>query len=312
MWNTLTEDNWLLAINELNLPLFYQPNYLNSIAIVYQLKVNYLSFETKYQTIALIAFLSQTNKNVVLPEGFSYSPFYIKNDINEKTYVDILHSFIAILKKDFRSVKLKLSISITDIRPFIWEGFNVEVKYTHIKANDLAPDANIIKNLGKQIIEEYKFKVEELSDENLSINLEFLKTLNFSEKKLKQHQKLIKLWNNSGYIKVFSIYKDSTLVCSNLVFLDFKSSNAYTILLNQVDAVHKYAHTYLYDNMIKWGKKNQINTIDFCGANFKSISEFKSRFNTELKMYFMVNYYPFQANSKLGKIYSRFKQVLIG
>lgn len=310
MWTRITEENWLLAIEKLDLPLFYQPNYLNAISNSFKLELNYFSFTSKHQVISLFSFFTDSKNALVIPEAFSYSPFYINKSFSEKLYIDVLSSLIDILKKEFKSIKIKLPTDILDIRPFIWENFKIDIKYTHEKIGGLSPDASIIKNLTKDVISEYDFKVEDLTEHSLSLNLEFLSTLDFSTKKISRHRYLIQAWAKHDYLKAFNLYRDNVLICSNLVLLDFNSSKAYTILLNKVDAAHKFAHTYLYDQIIKWCVINQINNIDFCGANFKTISEFKSRFSTELKSYYVVNYSPISSFLKkiedsLSKIFRK-------
>jgi hypothetical protein len=308
MWNRITKEDWIVTTKKLDLSLFYNSEYLDCIADVFKLKIHYFICTTKEGILALGAFFCDSNRNIVLPEGFSYSSFYLKNDLTEKSYGDLQISLIKILKSEFKNIKLKFETTITDVRPFIWEGFNLEVKYTHIKTNDLPPEASVINNLSKQVVKEYRFEVEELNNSNLLLNLEFLKKLSFSAKKIKELQKLLQLWAECNYLKAYSIYKKNILVCSNLVLIDFNSSKVYTILLNKPDKQYKFAHSYLYHSMIEWGKENGINTIDFCGANYKSISEFKSRFNTELTMYFVVSYSPLRA--KLKSAYSSIIYIL--
>ena len=292
MWNRITEDNWIKIIEGLDLPIFFKHDYLKSISNSFSLQLNYFSFFKNSQVVSLFAFFSDSNRDIIIPEGFSYSPFYFQADLSEKLYVDTVTSLIKILKKDFKNIKLKLPTDITDVRPFIWENFSAEIKYTHIKKNGLLPEISVLKSLGKDFNNDYQFKVEELNKSSLMLNLEFLKTLDISQKKISHHEELLKNWFNCGYLKAFNLYRNNFLICSNLVLIDYYNSKAFTILLNKVDKQFKYAHANLYSNIILWCKENSINTIDFCGANFQTISEFKSRFNTDLKMYFVVNYYP--------------------
>ena len=305
MWNRITEDNWIKIIDGLFLPIYFKHDYLKSISISFSLQLNYFSFFNNNQVVSLLAFFTNSNRDIILPEGFSYSPFYIQTNLSEKLYVDTTTSLINILKKDFKNIKLKLPTDIIDIRPFMWENLSVEIKYTHVKKNGLLPEASVLKSLGKDFNNDYEFKVEKLNKSSLMLNLEFLKTLNFSQKKISQHEELLKNWGNCGYLKAFSLYRNNFLVCSNLVLIDYYNSKAFTILLNKVDKQFKYAHANLYSNIIFWCRDNCINSIDFCGANFQSISEFKSRFNTDLKMYFVVKYHP------INNLLLKFKKMVI-
>jgi hypothetical protein len=304
MWTRITEDNWLKSIKEFNLSIFYQSDYLKSISQSFDLELNYFSFSKNNQVFSLVAFFNNKSRHIIFPEGFSYSSFHIQNNLSEKVYLDIITSLIKILKKDFKNIKFKLETNITDIRPFSWENFSIEVRYTHIKQNNLPPEKRVLKSLRKDYNSDYDFKFEELNHASLKLNLDTLRALSFSKTKINLHQKLLATWAERGYLKAFNLYRSNTLICSSLVLIDYSNFRVYIILINKVEKEFKNAHSFLYQQIISYCKENGWQTVDFCGANFKSISEFKSRFNTELKMYFMVSI----NNTKLNELTLLFKR----
>jgi hypothetical protein len=208
-------------------------------------------------------------------------------------YFDVNNSLIAILKKKFRSINLKLGINIIDIRPFIWSGFKIQTKYTHLKNNLLLAHKSVIKNLSKISDQKYYFEVEQPCESSIKLNIDFLQKLGSSKFHCIKYEMLIKKWAENGYLKAFNIYKNQELLCSNLVLIDEATKRAYTILLNNVDYTEKYAHTFLYQSITDWCFKKGIFEIDFCGANIPGISIFKSYFNTELKIYYKISYHSF-------------------
>jgi hypothetical protein len=298
MWIELDETAWKKEESILDLPLFYDSKYLNSIALVYNLKVNYYCFKTSSKTLALISFFS-TKSKIVTPEGFSYSPYFIIENLSEIVYFDINNSLISLLKKKFRSIYLKLGINITDVRPFIWNGFKIQTKYTHLKNNLLSSHKTVIKNLSKIIDEKYYFEVEQPCESSIRLNMDFLQKLGISKFNCVKYEMLLMKWTENGYLKAFNVYKNQQLLCSNLVLVDENTKRAYTILLNNVDFTEKYAHTFLYQSITDWCFKKGIFEIDFCGANIPGISIFKSYFTTELKIYYKISYNSF-SNSLYG------------
>lgn len=300
MITEVSEVQWKLNLAGRNLGMAFNSDYLKPIADSFNCSIKYILEKSKDELNFAIVVFCRGN-NIVIPENFSYNPFWLNPKLSEKKQIEILTSLIKRLKGNYKKMSIKFNTDIYDVRPFIWENFSLDVRYTHFKTDNFNYDRSVIKNLTKDVINKYVFKVEDLDKQSLSINLESLSTLNFSTKKINRYRELLQAWALSGYLKAFNVYKGADLICSNLVLLDFNNSKAYTILLNKVDPEHKLAHTYLYDQIIKWCKSNHIDDLDFCGANIKGISEFKSRFNTELKMYFIVSFEPFQA--KLRSLY---------
>lgn len=289
MWYIIQSEEWERSVKILSLPLFFDIEYINSITKTTGLKVSFYCFKKKNRILALGAVYSQSNK-IVLPEHFSYTPLWFISDISEINYFEILNSFIKELKVKFKEIELKLPTQFTDVRPFIWEYFKVENKYTYMKKDNLPPHYSVEKNLSKLELGYYTFCVEDVNISSIKINLSFLKELKTSDVLMKKYNKFLIEWAELGILKSFNLYKDDVLLCSNIAFIDEKTGSIYTILLNKVDQSFKYAHTYLYSSIISWAKENDFKTVDFCGANMLSISKFKSSFNMDLVPYFVVKY----------------------
>ena len=291
MWKILDSEEWQIETQKKNLSIFYNIDYLKIISETYNLKITLMGYEQKKKSVSLIAFFSKNN-NIIVPEGFSYCPFNVDKNIAEQTYFDICDSLILNLKSNFKKIYFKLDIDFYDVRPFIWNDFKIEIKYTHIKKDQLPPHHSIIKNLSKINSKEFKFILEEANDQSIELNTDFLKQLGSSPNKIYHYRKIIEGWSNCGYLKAFSLYKGINLVSSNLILMDIPKKKVYTILLNNGKTNEKFGHTLLYFSQLNWCYENGFREIDFCGANILGISVFKSFFNTELKMYFKLSYHP--------------------
>ncbi|RKD19560.1 hypothetical protein BCY91_13240 [Pelobium manganitolerans] len=292
MWKTLSISEWEEITVKKNTTIFYKYDYLETISTTYNLKINLMGYKSKGDYLSFISFFSK-GKDIIIPEGFSYSPFYIEKGIAEQIYFGICDSLIVNLKSDFKKICFKLEVDFFDLRPFIWNNFKIEVRYTHIKNNSLAPHYSINKNLSKIDLYEFEFVAEDTSEKSVDINLNFLKALGSSPSHIHHYKQLINGWSKSGYLKAFNLYKKGELIASNLVLFDYPKKKVYTILLNNAKTNEKFSHTLLYYNQINWCYENGFTEVDLCGANIRGISIFKSFFNTDLKMYFIISYRPF-------------------
>jgi hypothetical protein len=289
MWTAIDEKSWEIEKTNFGLSLFFCPKYLKAVAEVYQLDLNYYCFRKKNKILAMVSFFSK-GKKIIMPENFSYSPIFIIESLSEAIYFEINDSLIELLKKSFKRIFFKFDTSFSDVRPYIWKDFEIKIKYTHLKNNNLSSHKSVVKNISKIINEEYYFEVEQPNPNLIKLNLDFLRKLGISKFHCFNYHNLLEKWTEIGYLKAFNISKNQQILCSNLVLVDLNQRKAFTILLNNVNNGDKYAHTLLYQSIINWCFKEGITEVDFCGANISNISIFKSSFNTELKTYFTVSY----------------------
>lgn len=289
MWHKINCTEWKLETSKLQLPIFYDSDFLNSTANTFNLNIDYFCFNKKGKIIALGAFFIKGTK-IVRPENFSFTALWFSEELSDVAYIEIAEVLIQLLKNNYSKISLKLNSQISDIRPFTWANFKIEIKYTYIKKNDLAPHYSVSKNLSKLEKDHYVFKVQEIDNNSWQINLKFLKKLGFSISLCSSYQLLLFEWDKIGILKALNVYKKKELICSNIVLFDKDNHKLYTILLNSVNIEEKHAHTFLYTSIFNWCKENGISDIDLCGANLKSVSKFKSYFNADLTPYFSISY----------------------
>jgi hypothetical protein len=302
----VSEIEWKKYLNEKVLSVAFNPEYLKPISLSFNCKVNYLISKNKEELEFAMVVFSKGNK-VILPENFTYNPLWQNPKLSERKQIEIQISLIKRLKKKYNKVIIKLNINIYDVRSFKWEGFNVDVRYTYIRFKDVKPNKSIDNRLKNINDNNVNISIQNPSLEDIDMNIEFLKSLNFNKIKCESYRDLMIRWNENGFLRSFRIEIEGKIVGVFIILLDPEIKKAYTLMINGTDREYEYAHALVYQSIINWLDKNDFDEVDFCGANIQGIAYFKSLFNPELKPYFILNYSRFQkslnfAQTLLNKI----------
>ena len=276
-----------------DLGVFFNTAYLEGIEKSFSCIVKfYLDKSNDVLNCAIVLF-SKGNR-VYLPENFTYTPVWFKPDISERKQIEIFSALITQLKNQFYKITLKLNVDIKDVRAFKWDGFNVETRYTYIRDRETKIHKTIETRLKKIPTNEFILNIEKPNLEDILLNVEFLKEIGFRKSLRKKYIELLKLWNDSGFLKSFRICDDKSISLGCfIVLLDENSKKAYTLMINGANRNHEFIHAMVYHEITKWLDQNDYKEVDFCGANYKGIAQFKSFFNPKLMSYHIVNYSPF-------------------
>ncbi len=275
-----------------NLSLFFNPDYLEAVGYAFNVKVTYFIFFEK-ETPLFASAVFEKNKNIVLPEQFTYSPLWMCETLSDYKKVEMQKLFIQSLKKRYRKITFKFNIDIIDIRPFKWQKFQEEIKYTYIKNTSRPPHKKITRDLKSIDHNIFKSEIKITQISCLNIFSPFFKELGYSKNKWHCFKKMFIKWSELGYLQTFNILKDDQVTASFLVLLDNNMQKAYTIVLNPTNSEDKHTHTYLYQYIIDWLHVNGYTEVDFCGANMEGVASFKSFFLPVLKSYYYISYTPF-------------------
>lgn len=296
--------SWNQLIKEKTDDLMFNSDYLEALAESFNFKIKYFILnEQEKNLLASAVFIK--GKNIVIADNYTYQPLWIESALSERKKNDSLIQFINFLKKNFRKIDFRLNPDLFDIRSFKWEGFNIETRYTYLRKKD-TPINKTIRARFLRIKEELpNVIVGEPTISDIQVNIDFLKILKFSKAKIAAYKTFLVKWNNLGYLKAFSVNSDDKIECSFLVLIDKKAKRAYTLMINKANRNREYIHALIYKSIIEWLDENGFEDVDFCGANMKGISKFKSFFNPQLRIYFIVRYHPI-----LNIVYS-IKQILI-
>jgi hypothetical protein len=257
----------------------------------------FIYFENEIPIIGFIIYFNY--KNITSTNLFTvYNGFWIKETLREKKINQVLIESLDFLKSNFKNIKIVLPTFLKDVRAFKWSGFDVEIRYTYIKnLKDLNFKSDVKRNYAKALQEFDLILYEDLLNNSLWINYNLqLSNIGFSIQKINLIFKWLTHLEQSHLVKTFVVKENNDYAGSAIVLLDHNKRNAF-LLYNHTILDHSQSQktAFLYIEIHKWLSNNNYNNLDYLGANFKNIAEFKSNFNPELVNYFIVTY-----NSRLS------------
>lgn len=297
------KDNWDETIKDFIPDLMFRSEYVELLSQSFHFHLKYIIIKEK-GIINLACVIFYKKKKVVLADNYSYQPLWVNPLISERRQISVLTHFINYIKTDFNNVKFKLNALIADIRPFRWEGFSIEPRFTYFRYNNTPVHKKISGRLNKLKNQMSAVLISEPSEDDISVNIDFVKSLNFKNSKANSYQSFLIGLRELGYLKSFTLKDGSGVNCAYLVLADLAQKKAYALMVNGADRSYRQIHSLLYQEINKWADENDIKTVDFCGANMKGISNFKSYFNPRLQLYYIVRYSYFQ------KVIAYFTQII--
>ena len=307
MVNKIDKGEWLAIIaghEQLN-SLFFNPDFLSTVKEAFSYQLHYFVAVQKQIPLFAAAIFSK-GTDVVVPLAFTYSSIYVEKTISDRKRVDVLKSFIELLKKDFKKISFRLNSELQDLRPFIWQGFKLDLRYTYIKEVRLDVHQSILRNTERAKNENFFFRVSEVNEEVIKVNLDDFIKYGLKKATYQNYHKLFEQLSLMGNLKSFNVYKGEELICANIVLLDKSNQTLYTLLINKTH--YKNATAYLYKETIDWCAAYDYQFIDYCGANEERIADFKSYFNPHLSSYYLVSYTPYK--NMLNNISGEFKHIV--
>lgn len=294
MWELCTDEEWDAYSDNVGLNVFFNLAFIRNVAESYSLRVEKFIYKKKTQIIGIGAVYIDRSR-VVQPDWFIETPIYVNKNRGEEIYLEAYDTLLAFLKNKFSSIQIRLPLECDDIRPFIWSNYYVSIRYTHLKNGIL--NSGYHKSIGKKLSKyqntnKFSITVSDYSEEGFYLIQKFQQKFGVSGKLLRKSQKFYYSQKGTERIKFFDVYdKDNNrVICSRIALLDIENKKIYFLMISDVASKEKNVHTYLHDYVLNWALINGIEKVDFCGANIKSISIFKSYFGTELKSYYVVSY----------------------
>lgn len=296
--NYLSREDWEREVEKVRPLMFNETNDVTSaITSTYNLIPKYIAyFENDKLVVSFLAFT--VGSSIKLPIHFFYSAIWISPNFSDTKYCQIFLNFLRGLKRDFKSINVRLPHHIVDIRPFIWTGFEVENRFTYVKnLISLNYSKDVSKNISKLSELEFVFKEERLSTHILDLNLELFYDLShYPSFKIQQIKTLIKKLSVTPYLTCFSCYLRNDLVASHILFIDEKNKMVYTVLRNKIIGRSiNSIHTILYHHLFLHFKNKGYLHIDLLGADMERISLFKSRFKANLFAVNILRYSKYQS-----------------
>ena len=282
---------WKEIIIAQNTSIFDEPEYLETIASLHNTKIIYWIIYKNEKPIIGFA-VHVKNKSIIVPDHFSYSSFWICNEIGEFSAFNFLDEALIKLKKEFKFIKFRLSPVVKDIRAFNSNNFFAKVNYTYL--NDTV-NLHFRKDIKKKINITCKSELEFFNDSNyievVKQQIGDFKLFGYTDKRVEFYKSYFECLAKEGFLKSFSVKSKGMLVASSQVIIDQKESFAYNLLVSSSKSNYSLeVSAFLYDNMLKYFREHNIKTFDFYGADMKGIANFKSGFNGNLTPHYTVDY----------------------
>lgn len=228
------------------------------------------------------------NRNIILPASQAYTSLQVSDMLDsEHKYLLEVQEFVNELCSQHQQIHLKLRPSITDIRPFLWNNFTAIKRYTYVvELNSI--NSEILQNIPEYKRWQHLRIVEQgLSVHDIQQHLKFLeqrvvpKRLRIIERDLKEHITELNTLNviDEQYnVLAQMIFNTNTQHIEQLYYLDQLAFKR-----NRGGVFAQYAFMWYFKN-------KGFSTFDFCGANIKTIANYKRRFPGKLSPFYELWY----------------------
>lgn len=194
-----------------------------------------------------------------------------------------------------QSISIHTSPNLLDVRPLIWNDYQVIPKYNYIK--DIT-NLDIIWNGFKK---ELRKNIEKVEQEGCVLEQAGLEGYQYIVKSISQRfdeQEMEFSASDEYLLDIFHAYYPDNLQIfiakingepiSGIVVTRFKNTISLWIGATQTSMKGIYPVDFLQWKIIAWGNMNGYEKCQILGANIPSISYFKSRYNFDLEIYYSV------------------------
>lgn len=193
------------------------------------------------------------------------------------------------------AVTITTSPNLIDMRPYVWTNYQVTPRYNYVKAIENLDliwsgfKKQLRKNIGNAEKNGVEFEEGDLNSykfivESLSMRLE--------EQELElpvSNEYMMDLYHTfyPTNLRVFiSKYKGKQV--SGIITTTYKNRISIWVGATQAELKGIYPVDHLQWKIIEWANKNGLRYCEILGANYPSISYFKSRYNFDLNPYYSV------------------------
>jgi lipid II:glycine glycyltransferase (peptidoglycan interpeptide bridge formation enzyme) len=220
----------------------------------------------------------------------------LKQDKKESLLVDFVTRVDNFIHSNFKPtyIHFELPPGLIDCRPFKWLGYQVEPTYGYlldisVGLSDLDLNFSIHARRNIKKAEKDGLSIELGSKEELLVLYDRLyKRYEEQEREIPiSKDYLLEVFDNyfPKNLKVFTVwYKDDIIsgglkLCYKDRIIDW---------IGQPKTAVRTANDFLHWGVMKWGIEHKIHYYEILGANTLSISQFKSKFNPSLDIYFTI------------------------
>lgn len=292
-YQDLDDENWnTLRKNLSEYGLFGSVNFLKAMSDAYQLNYKLCGVFHKNKPVILLSYFTN-GKNIVSPNNYYYEYIWFdkKGSGTSWVWTEAMSFLLRNLQQNYTDIYFRLPADVVDLRPFLWNDFKAEIRYTYIKAlSDLTYHQNINRIIKKES-DHFSFKINEDWSLVWQHHARDLRRFKIKEKQIEQCLDYFKKIKTSDNVESYNLYINGTFVSSIIVLMDKLTQKAYFPLIGTVDSFYKDgAAVKLYDYTLKQLSLKGFETVDFLGANISSIARFKQKFYPNLVCYHEVKY----------------------
>lgn len=190
----------------------------------------------------------------------------------------------------YKVIRHILSPETYDVRGFLWNNMQAIPSYTFIHnfQNSIIPLSDERKKITLAEKQDYTFE-EEMNIEEF-IHLMQLMNVKKRWQPGLSYQDLadfIRILHTAGILRQLNLKKDGRIVSSNIILQD--CAKAYTIFrATEIEALKKGASSLHTVKLIEFLKQENLEELDFCGANVSDIARFKAAMDLQLKVFFQI------------------------
>lgn len=194
------------------------------------------------------------------------------------------------IQKQYSNIHFKFNPSIQDIRPFLWKNFIAIQRYTYVVDLVELNEQSVLQvpEFKKIQTENFQLLERDASEADLLLHLNFLKG-----RILKRRWNIIHkdLFSNLSDISVLNIIDSHQKLKAQMLFNKRVSRAEQIFYWEDGDFKKNRGGIFAQYFFMLHFKRNDYKEFDFCGANIKSIAQFKSRFPVELKVIYELWYH---------------------
>jgi hypothetical protein len=214
----------------------------------------------------------------------AYSCINLPSELNSShKYLLVANNLAKELTEKYRDVHLKLNPKTQDIRPFLWNNFTAIKRYTYVVSLTDLSESSI------HSIPEYK-KWQHLAVVEADLNdLDIIQHIQFLKAKVRPNRLSIiqqDLQQNKHHLKTLSIKNDLGELLAQMIFNHSKPTAEQLFYTDELSFKRNRGGVFAQYAFMLFFKNKGYTQFDFCGANFKSIALYKSRFPGNLQVFY--------------------------
>lgn len=208
----------------------------------------------------------------------------------------VYDEFIAFLEKNYSYAKITFPVSVKDIRPFIWNKFNMGIHYTY--SSKIVPPDDLFNGFDPDVKRRIKNAEKESYDFLTGITRQQIHNMfDLQEQSLirqglrfkltrEQFTRYIQALNENKLVNIYTVIFQGNPVSSVLTLL-FRDTAYYWMAGTDSSIISKGFNQLNFWLMIRELYDEGIRNFDFVGASTPTIANHKSNFNFELQPYYM-------------------------